>query len=73
MDQVDPLPPDRIFQIFNDCLGIMVNEVFEHRGVVDRIASYGVIAFWGAPLPLPGSEQARASCSMCTGNQRQNQ
>ncbi len=28
MDQVDPLPPDRIFQIFNDCLGIMVNPKF---------------------------------------------
>ncbi len=66
MDQVDPLPPDRIFQIFNDCLGIMVNEVFEHRGIVDRIASYGVIAFWGAPLPLPGSDQARqaAQCAL---------
>ncbi|MBA3993222.1 MAG: hypothetical protein C0469_06810 [Cyanobacteria bacterium DS2.3.42] len=66
MDQVDPLPPDRIFQIFNDCLGIMVNEVFEHRGVVDRIASYGVIAFWGAPLPLPGGDQAKqaAQCAL---------
>ncbi|HNB23391.1 MAG TPA: adenylate/guanylate cyclase domain-containing protein [Candidatus Melainabacteria bacterium] len=66
MDQVDPLPPDRIFQIFNDCLGIMVNEVFEHRGIVDRIASYGVIAFWGAPLPLPGGEQAKqaAECAL---------
>jgi adenylate cyclase len=66
MDQVDPLPPDRIFQIFNDCLGIMVNEVFEHRGIVDRIASYGVIAFWGAPLPLAGNEQARqaAQCAL---------
>lgn len=66
MDQVDPLPPDRIFQIFNDCLGIMVNEVFEHRGIVDRIASYGVIAFWGAPLPLPGTDQASqaAQCAL---------
>ncbi|MCC7528594.1 MAG: CHASE2 domain-containing protein [Candidatus Melainabacteria bacterium] len=66
MDQVDPLPPDRIFQIFNDCLGIMVNEVFAHRGIVDRIASYGVIAFWGAPLPLPGIDQARqaAECAL---------
>lgn len=66
MEQVDPLPPDRIFQIFNDCLGIMVNEVFEHRGIVDRIASYGVIAFWGAPLPLPGNEQAKqaAECAL---------
>jgi len=66
MDQVDPLPPDRIFQIFNDCLGIMVNEVFEHRGIVDRIASYGVIAFWGAPLPLQGNEQAKhaAQCAL---------
>lgn len=66
MDQVDPLPPDRIFQIFNDCLGIMVNEVFEHKGIVDRIASYGVIAFWGAPLPLQGAEQAKqaAQCAL---------
>lgn len=66
MDQVDPLPPDRIFQIFNDCLGIMVNQVFEHRGIVDRIASYGVIAFWGAPLPLPGQDQATqaAQCAL---------
>lgn len=66
MDELQDLPPDRVFQIFNDCLGIMINEVFEHRGIVDRIASYGVIAFWGAPLQQPGSEQAKqaAECAL---------
>lgn len=66
MKQVDNLPPDRIFQIFNECVRIMIDQIFEHRGLVDRITSYGVVAFWGAPLTMSREDQARlaAECAI---------
>lgn len=59
--QLNDLPPDRVFQVFNECLGIMVNCVCEHKGLVDRIWNYGISAFWGAPLVMPLEDQARLS------------
>ncbi|HEY9785033.1 MAG TPA: adenylate/guanylate cyclase domain-containing protein [Candidatus Obscuribacterales bacterium] len=66
MHEVESLPADRVFQVFNESIRIMIEQIFEHKGLVDRIASYGVIAFWGAPLAMPGEEQAKlaAQCAI---------
>ncbi|MBI4533590.1 MAG: CHASE2 domain-containing protein [Candidatus Melainabacteria bacterium] len=60
---MDGLLPETIVQSLNECLTLMISSIYEHSGIVDRIWHYGVLAIWGAPLPMQELSQARLSAS----------
>ncbi len=58
--------PEAAIGMLNECISEMIAAVYQHNGLVNRISNYGVMAVWGAPLPMPEESQCRlaASCSL---------
>ena len=51
---------DLLLEVLNEYLREMSALVSAHQGTVDKYLGDGILAFWGAPLPLP--EHAHLAC-----------
>ena len=50
--------PAALVSLLNDYMTKMTDHIMESGGVVDKIRGDGIMAFWGAPLDLPGHARA---------------
>lgn len=51
--QVESLPVEEAARLTRDFLECLTGQVIAHRGTLDKYTGDGMMAFWGAPLPLP--------------------
>jgi adenylate cyclase len=50
--QVETLPVEEAARLTRDFLDCLTGEVIAHQGTLDKYTGDGMMAFWGAPLPL---------------------
>ena len=50
--QVETLPVEEAAKLTRDFLDCLTGEVIAHQGTLDKYTGDGMMAFWGAPLPL---------------------
>ncbi len=50
--QVESLPMEEAAQLTHDFLACLTGPVLANRGTLDKYTGDGLVAFWGAPLPL---------------------
>ncbi len=50
--QVESLSMEEAAQLTRDFLGCLTQPVLEMRGTLDKFTGDGLVAFWGAPLPI---------------------
>ena len=50
---VASLPIEAAGQLTRDFLECLTRPVLDHRGTLDKYTGDGLVAFWGAPLPIP--------------------
>jgi len=58
---VDPL---LLFDSLNEYFAAAIDTVFEFDGTLDKFIGDNVMAFWGAPLPMPDSELRAVKCAI---------
>lgn len=58
------LPPDRVLTMLNNFLGPMIDIVGRYNGVIDELLGDGLLAFFGAPLPVPDHAQQAIACAI---------
>jgi adenylate cyclase len=51
---VEALPVEEASRLTREFLECLTNPVLEYGGTLDKYTGDGLVAFWGAPLPLPG-------------------
>ncbi|TXF97920.1 CHASE2 domain-containing protein [Massilia arenae] len=50
--QVESLPVEEAARLTRDFLDCLTGQVIAHQGTLDKYTGDGMMAFWGAPLPL---------------------
>lgn len=50
--QVESLPVEEAAALTRDFLECLTRPVIDHRGTLDKYTGDGLVAFWGAPLPM---------------------
>jgi len=50
--QVETLPVEEAAKLTRDFLDCLTGPVIDHQGTLDKYTGDGMMAFWGAPLPL---------------------
>ena len=76
---VESQPPEETIDLLNSYYTLMFDAISGHGGIVSQIAGDGLMAIFGAPLPLPDHCQCSVeaalgmielvSCSVATGSQ----
>ena len=46
------MPPEKVLFFLNRYLGKMMEILLDHRAIVDEIVGDGILAFFGAPVPM---------------------
>ena len=49
--------------MLNDYFSAAIDTVFAHHGTLDKFIGAGIMAFWGAPLPLPDAADRSVQCA----------
>lgn len=49
----DKTPPEQVVMMLNTHFSHMTEAIFHTRGTVDKYIGDAIMAFWGAPVPLP--------------------
>lgn len=46
----EKMTPHELVSFFNEYFTLMLEEIFEHRGVLDKLIGDAIMAFWGIPI-----------------------
>jgi len=57
--------PEAAIRMLDQCVAIMTASVHERNGLVNRVSNHGLMAVWGAPLPVPEISGARLAADCC--------
>jgi len=61
LQEMDPL---ELIEILNMYFSAAMDTIFENDGTLDKFIGDNVMAFWGAPLPLPDCEERTVNCAL---------
>ncbi len=64
----EKLAPAELVELLNEFLTEMTDIILAHEGTVDKFEGDAIIAFFGAPNPLPN--QAKVACTACIEMQK---
>lgn len=56
--------PSLLFASLNEYFTIAMDTIFEYDGTLDKFIGDNVMAFWGAPLPMPDCEMRAVKCAL---------
>jgi len=56
--------PEALVALLNTYTNAMTGLIFDSRGVLDKLMGDGIMAFWGAPLPLENPSRAAIDCGL---------
>jgi len=59
----ETLDPSELVAMLNEYFSLSIDAVFEFDGTLDKFIGDNVMAFWGAPLPMPDCEQRALHCA----------
>jgi adenylate cyclase len=70
----EKMEAEDVVAMLNDYLGAMTEIVYRHEGTHDKFIGDAVMAFWGAPVPVPDHARRAAECAleMCEELERLN-
>jgi len=57
------LDPNELISMLNEYFSVAMDTIFEFEGTLDKFIEDNVMAFWGAPLPVPDSEERAVRCA----------
>jgi adenylate cyclase len=60
--------PSILFETLNEYFTAAIDTIFEFDGTLDKFIGDNVMAFWGAPLPMPDSELRAVKCALSLNN-----
>jgi class 3 adenylate cyclase len=62
----ESLPPNKVVDMLNTFFGVMTDVIDEHGGTINEFYGDGILAFFGAPIPVhdPYFEALRCGCAM---------
>ena len=60
----EKMDPAAVVELLNHYLTKMVDLVFEHQGTLDKFLGDGLLAFFGAPLPVPRAASQAVACAI---------
>lgn len=60
----EKMTPEELVAVLNEYLGAMTDVIHRHGGTVDKYEGDLVMAFFGAPLPLPDHAERAVRCSI---------
>jgi adenylate cyclase len=49
----ETMPPGELIRLLNEYFSPLTEIILDHRGTLDKFIGDAIMAFWGAPLPLP--------------------
>lgn len=61
---VESLPPEETIELLNTWYTLMFDAISSHGGVVNQMIGDGLMAIFGAPLPLPGHGAAAVRAAL---------
>jgi adenylate cyclase len=60
----ETMAPEAVVEVLNDYFTEMVDLVFRHRGTLDKFVGDALMAFFGAPVPLPNAAAKAVECAL---------
>ena len=60
----ESLDPEQVVEVLNVFFTEMVDLVFQHQGTLDKYLGDGLMAVFGAPLPLAGAATRAVECAL---------